>query len=241
MRKEAADNNVNHLVSDMLESTVLWGSEDPQKRLPFQAFHQSEDSRVVVVTGPNCSGKSLLAESLRAYAKQAHKLASVSVSIRERTGAGLFEMAAMRRAMMFGDETQQSTGATSVRVVDKAFATIAHHLEEKAVSRNFLMLDEPELGLSEGYCVAMGKYLALKVQEMPSACWGLVLVTHSKPLVDALQAALPDEQRPGFVHMGSRLSLSEWTGSLEAFSIEQLLALSEQDHTLRREVGKKWG
>lgn len=232
---------VNDLAAEMLDLTVLWGSDVLEERLPFTAHHQSAESRVLVVAGPNCSGKSLFVESLRSFGRTQHELSSVCVSIRERTGSGLSEMAGMRRMFMFGNESEQSTGATSVRVVGKAFDTVNAHLEKKETKRNLLVLDEPELGLSDGYCRAMGAYLAQRAQQMHSASWGLVVVTHSKALVDALAQELGPEHIPGFVHMNSPLTLSEWTGSQESFSVEQLLDLAQQDHALRRAVHKVWG
>lgn len=47
-----------------------------------------------------------------------------TVSIRERTGAGTSDMAGMRRMFMFGDESEQSTGATSLKTAMKAFDSV---------------------------------------------------------------------------------------------------------------------
>lgn len=189
-------------------------------------------SRVLVIVGPNASGKSL---AFRLLAGVAHddKTPIITLSIRERTGSGMSDMSGMRRVMIYGDETQQSTGALSVSVIERGFANVRKRLEDKNAHGTLLMLDEPELGLSDGYARALGTYLAQQVNELPAAAPGLVLITHSRPMVEALCDAMGTA--PHAILMGSETtSLKAWLNATESFTVEDLINLPEKGHAGRK-------
>ena len=91
--------------------------------------------------------------------------ASICGSIRERTRAGLGDMAGMRRTMVFRNEAEQSTGAPSVGVIGPAFNNLPNRAGEGY--RTMLVLDEPELGRSEGYTRARGTRPGGQITVMP--------------------------------------------------------------------------
>ncbi len=210
-----------NLIKEVLQDSRLWTHEE----FPFTAHIVPGDKRVALIVGENASGKSLLVQSIAAFAHR-HNIHNVSVSIRERTGAGLHDMAGMRRTMMFGDESEQSTGATSVRVMEPAFNTIRSRAEEKL--KSILLFDEPDLGLSEGYACAMGTYLAREVKKLPELVLGTAILTHSRALAKALAAELG--HAPTFVKMGSKQSFAEWLEGENAKTVEELFALHEAGH-----------
>jgi len=216
------------LTRHVLDRSLLWTHEE----LPFSAALEEGHPRVLVIAGENAAGKSLLAQCLASWARQ-QKMSPISVSIRERTGAGTFELAGMRRMMMFGDESEQSTGATSARVIGTAFRTLESRAQENV--SGLLVLDEPELGLSDGYAGAMGTYLASQCLAMPDLACGVAIVTHNRALVRALGVGL--NQQPTFVKTGEAASFEEWLKGEQARSVEELLALPEVDRTQRRKVG----
>lgn len=159
-------------------------------------------------------------------------LKAITISIRERAGAGTFDMSGMRRTMMFGDESEQSTGATSYSVTEIGFVNVHHRLEEGPESAPaLLLLDEPEMGLSEGYTAAMGQYLAQAVQALPPRAPGVV-VTHSKALVREMLAHL--DTPPHFAHTGEDQTLDAWLSTPERRTVEDLKGLSNVDHQGRR-------
>lgn len=206
---------------------------------PF-AFHVTEgarDSRVVVLVGENCSGKSVLFQVMAGWARRHHGAAPLTVSIRERTGGGTFEMGGLRRAMMFGDEGEQSTGATSVRVIQGAFSSATGWAEKDGKSP-IIMLDEPDIGLAEGYAHAMGRWLAGLVEAAPRVS-GLVVVTHSRALVRGLDQAARERSlgSPHFVNMGPRATdIRTWVENVPEHSVEELLAMKELGSRNRRLV-----
>lgn len=199
---------------------------------PFPSHIDIQASPVVVVTGANATGKSLAFRHLAAFAND-EGMPAITLSIRERTGAGMGGMAGMAKAMIYGDETEQSTGATSVNVTARGFKNVFARLEQSPPTHSPLMLDEPEIGLSEGYTVALGEWLAQQVLALPCEAPGLIVVTHSRSLVSGLVNGL--ERPPSFIHMGSvPVSLDQWLIAPEPRSVDDLLALGELGRMGRR-------
>lgn len=200
---------------------------------PFSAWVSDGDERIVLVVGSNASGKSLFVQVMASIGRKApFNWPPVSVSIRERTGSGTSDMAGMRRSMMFGDETKQSTGATSVRVTETAFTNIWNAGDQPRL----LILDEPDMGLSEDFAHAMGQLIGTRTQEQfpegkPRS--GVVVVTHSRSLVRGLIAS---GMRPSFVSMEVSQNLDEWLSEPQVRSLDELLALPAEAHQRRRTV-----
>jgi len=188
---------------------------------PFTAAVIPGAPRLAVVLGDNASGKSLLFRVLGLRARGAGAVA-VTVSIRERTGAGS-DVGGMRRVMMFGDEAEQSTGATSVQVIRTAFRQL------DKPQGTLLGLDEPELGLSDGYARALGEYVGVQAQQVPAGCSGVLVVTHSRPLVHGLMAGYGQTPTVVFTTAAGPMpaSLGEWLAGDRPRSVTELLALTE--------------
>ena len=117
------------------ERSALFGDE----RSPFHCGLAEGDPRILLVTGENASGKSL-AFRLVAQLAGSHGIEPMTLSIRERTGAGTDEMARMRRVFIYGDEETSSTGSTSATVVQSLFRSYA---QRNAPA--LLAFDEPEI------------------------------------------------------------------------------------------------
>lgn len=176
--------------------------------------------RLAVAVGPNASGKSLLVRAFAARCATAGLL-PFTVSMRIRAAADSYEMTGMRRTVMFGDDGTQSTGAGSVRVVRTA---IERNLDRPQGS--VLLLDEPELGLSQGYAAALGEYIGMSAAGLPDSCSGILVVTHSRVLVSGLlegAGALPTFARLG----GGPADVHDWLSQDERMSVEELLALPD--------------
>ena len=188
------------LTRHVLDQSLLW----THKELRFSAALEEGHPCVLAIAGESPAGKSLLAQCLVSWAHQ-QMISPISVSIK-RTGAGTFELAGMRRMMMFGDQSEQSTGATSARVIGTAFRTLESRAQENV--SGLLMLDEPELGLSDGYAGAMDTYLATQCPAIPDLACGVAIVTHNRALVRALGVGL--NQQPTFVRTGEAASFEEW-------------------------------
>lgn len=216
------------LIADMLKFADFW--RDPKS--PLSAHFTPAHPKVLFVAGENCSGKSYFVEYLRSWAKGfLEKSTTISISIRERTGAGSHEMGGMRRVMMFGNEEEQSTGATSVGVIERGFGNLPNRAEDGY--RTLLVLDEPEIGLSAGYCQAMGTWLGQQINAMPAKTAGVVVVSHSRALALALKDVVGE---PSFVHMAKPMDFATWASTPEQHTVEELLELRETGSRIRKAV-----
>lgn len=209
------------------EESLMFGDE----RSPFQSqVYYPAESRVCLIVGENASGKSVFFQIMAARARQAHKLLPVTISIRERTGAGSYEMSGMRRTMMFGDESQQSTGATSFSVIQSGFLNAT-----KPDTPALLLLDEPEMGLSDGYARALGHYIGREALAAPDSLAGVVVVSHSRVLVEGM--CMMAGISPVFVNLNpSPVPLLDWLEQPEVRSIDDLMTLREVATERRRKI-----
>ena len=192
--------SVAAVAAKVAADSMLFNDKDS----PFQAAVEAGAERLVVVTGENASGKSLYVRVAAAMLQQEGVL-PVSVSIRERTGGGTHEMGGLRRAIMFGDEQEHSTGATSVGVVQTAFGNLG------APQGSLLIVDEPEIGLSEAYARALGEYIGRQTRDIPATCLGVLVVTHSRPLAQGLLDGFGERPTHAAVAAGpAQAGLAEW-------------------------------
>lgn len=221
--------SIADLATHIIERSFLFNTDGT----PCRAARTEQGSpNLVLVTGENASGKSLFARIAGATLSQ-EKVVPVSVSIRERTGAGSFDMSRMRQVMMFGDEEENSTGATSVRVISTAFKNLDH------AEGSALLLDEPELGLSDGYARALGELIGSRSAAIPSPCIGVMVVTHSRSLVRGLLEGFNDTP----VHVAvtadgtdPQPGLDTWLDEQETRSVDELLALTDLGHQRWRQL-----
>jgi hypothetical protein len=143
--------------------------------------------RFAVVTGENASGKSFLVRTLAHRMREDRprlEVMAVTMNMRSRGG--------MERAFIWGDEGRDSTGRLSVKAVIGGLKTCRERDHD-----HVLILDEPDIGLAEGYAGALGEYVAAFVDEMPERTLGLIVVTHSRPLVRSLMPTDPTSIRVG--------------------------------------------
>lgn len=186
---------------------------------PFSATMTDGDPRLVLIVGENASGKSLAFRLLAQIAGR-HGMKPVTLSIRERTGVGTQGMENMRRAFIYGDEGENSTGATSAKVVQSGFFNV--NGDKPAM----LGLDEPEMGLSDGYAEALGELIGRETAASGPMCCGVAVVTHSRRLVQGLVRGLGAD--PVLVDMSSaHATVADWIASTETRSVEDLLALPD--------------
>lgn len=197
---------------------------------PFSAsFSKGDADDIVVIAGPNASGKSLVVLCVESHLGSGftEKISRISISIRERTGSGMSEVSGGRRMFMFGDESESSTGAISVSVVTNGFLNVS---DEGRAPKQVLILDEPEMGLSEGYSEAMGRFIAQKVIEArKTSCFsGIIVVTHSKKLLKGLQEEL--KESVSFLSTNKEVTtLNQYFNSDEKVSVSDLERLKAKN------------
>ncbi len=191
----------------------------------------SPDSGVFILVGDNASGKSLLMRILASWLND-DKVEPLQVSMRYRTEAGL------HRAFMFGSESDRSTGAVSLHAVMGGLRTCRGRS-----TPSWLLLDEPDIGLAEGYSQALGQHLAEFGNELDGqGTRALGLVTHSKALVRSLTERLkhpPHVLVTGEHHAG--MTLEQWLQDQRSRTLEELLSLENRGFETWRKVQKILG
>lgn len=214
----------------LTKDTIFWTHADN----PFRANIEPGDPRIALVVGDNASGKSFFVDNVRHMATDISKeVSTVSISIRERTGSGLDDMAGMRRLMMFGDESEQSTGATSAGMIRKGFSNVKSRLEDG--KKVILVLDEPELGLAETFHRAVGELISQEVKALPSESeFSVLVVSHSRKLADGIFDGL--DAKPTTVTMGNHGDFEQWRLQSEDKTLEELLSLPQQGRENFRKV-----
>jgi ABC-type molybdenum transport system ATPase subunit/photorepair protein PhrA len=168
----------------------------------------------VIIYGENAAGKSLFATLMELLAKE-DKISCRSASMRNRTASS------MEKAMIFGDEGSQSTGATSVHV---AKLCLNSTLKESGSAIAFL--DEPDVGLSDYYTPAVGEFIADTMNDAPDNK-GVVLVSHAKTLI---QRFLDTYQgNVSTIGVNTTMCLVDWLKRNDTATVDELFALKEEE------------
>lgn len=216
------------MLADVIEETLAYSYFGDDAPLPFRFDPGSDEARLLVVTGDNATGKSFFRQVFSAYCRK-NKVAEVmDIGMHRRTEAG------MERAFIYGgSDRDNSTGCISLGPVTTAIRTAQGREQD-----HYVILDEPDLGLSEGYARAMGEYLGQYLVKPNAKTLGFVVMTHSRALAGELFQYLGQyEQVPHSLRMdrlgGQALSMQEWLGSADPKrSVEDLLALPKQNRDL---------
>ena len=129
-----------------------------------------------------------------------------------------------------GMENEESTGVNSIHMVEGVMRN-AKNREHC----NIVVIDEPDIGLAESYSRAMGLYLAQEIRELSKLTKLVVIVSHSRALLEPLLAF-----RPAHIRFGDDMKLEEWLekGPPQR-SIEELLALPNHSRDIWRSIRKE--
>jgi DNA repair ATPase RecN len=192
-------------------------------------FEEGTNPRFLLITGENGSGKSLAVEILRQVSNDIMKseggqLEVMDIGMKRRVAAGI------ERSFIFGHETTESTGNVSIRV---ALNGIANSRERE--HPHWLILDEPDIGVGDGYHAAIGEYFAEFANTLHPACMGFAVVTHSRVIAKELIAAGASSLRVG----QDLRPIREWLANGDRpKSVADLLALQKTVRNTRSNVTK---
>lgn len=217
--------SMDELLDDVAENRLTANAGGP---LHVSLTKGAPESRLAIMVGDNAGGKSLMVKFLASLLNQ-QKTEPLQVSMRYRTTAGV------QRVFMYGDDSEESTGAVSLHAVEGALRT-ANGRESPC----WVMLDEPDTGLSDSYCRALGTYLAQHANKLPGKNFeAMVIVTHSKTLVESLLANAT--HRPHFIAVGEHQAGQTpegWLADTSERSVEDLLGLHKKGMDTWRAVNK---
>lgn len=206
-----------------------------EEEFPIKMNITKGSPNVIVLTGDNASGKSYIAHILaKMMYHTEHKTDPMVSSMRSRTREG------MMRAIVFGSEEDDSTGNISAKTIQKALNNAKNRILEEGSS--LIILDEPELGLSDSYKKACGELIGEGIQsilnnpEVLNKNLIVILTTHSKEVVKGLISEL--NEKPTFVSLNKKLNLEEWLEEKITYSKEDLLNLSKKANQTRKAIWK---
>lgn len=216
------DLSIASAVNTASESRIF-GSEGP---CPIYV-EEGELNKVWVISGENAGGKSLLCKALQAnVARKAeddgHPLTVIRIGMDIRTEGG------MRGAIIFGDEQTESTGQVSAHTVLRSLDQSNHKNED-----HWIILDEPDIGVGEGYRKVMGELFADFAKNLPEKTVGFMIVTHAREIAAPLIAAGASSIRVG----DDLRPVAEWIrdGDLPK-TLEDLKNLDCKGHNLFKAV-----
>ena len=128
--------------------------------------------------------------------------------------------------MILGNESEQSTGATSFSFAKKCLdSTFNDNKPALAI------LDEPDIGLSQRYSRTLGQFIAqyanqFHESDVETKAQGLVVVSHNKDLIESLIKHYKGQE--SVVNMGDERSLQQWLNEKdEPASVEELESLGD--------------
>lgn len=153
---------------------------------------QPGHDKLLVITGENASGKSLIRRLLQAVAKkQSCEAIAVSPEFRQHGG--------LRNAFVYGDETYQASGEIACHVVIGSMRTSQQRAEPHLV-----ILDEPDMGMSDNTAAGAALAIAQFCYDPPPHLGLYAVVTHRKAM---LEQFLP--YRPSHIRVGDKLTLEQ--------------------------------
>ena len=206
--------SLDALIQSALGHALLCGTKSEPAPLTA-AYEPGGNLPLLLITGSNASGKSLLSKLLshRANKDWGLDLMRVGMDIRT-TSSGL------RRAFVFGGlDEDESAGALSVHACLKVFSCC-----QSKEDRHLVVLDEPDVGLSEEYAAALGQRIARFATAMPATTQALIVVTHSRYLARELR-----DLSPAHIRTGDELALSAWLDTPPvASSLDDLETLNKR-------------
>lgn len=200
-------------ITDLNERNYkLFSATFDEKKLIDDIYTLDSQSNILLIYGDNAAGKSLFTYILEATAKE-ENIPVRSASMSNRTKSGV------EKAMLFGNESEESTGETSLRV---ALLSLDNTLQDDAKTTCLSILDEPDIGLSFRYTTALGQLIVQKANQMNQS--GIVIVSHNKDLVHSI---MTHYQKPiSMIGINTNLNYNDWIKSLTPASVDELLELS---------------
>jgi ABC-type dipeptide/oligopeptide/nickel transport system ATPase component len=161
-----------------------------------------EPNKVTILTGSNGSGKSLIRKQCRF--ELSRKIPdtdpmrlTADVSMQRRTENNPF-LGAMCSFMH--DDANDPTSYSTYHFID----TLLNSFVKEKDSKRYLIIDEPEIGMSKESQLGFIIYLKNRMSEILEHTYGLLIITHSEIIVDAMK------EDAVFLNMDSNCSADEW-------------------------------
>ncbi len=189
-------NSISEFLNDVLSLSYFKPDPEADNAIPIETKLDVGESKLVVITGENASGKSLVRRIVTA-ALNKMKVECIHISQEGRCRGG------MERAFIYGSEDSHSTGCISFSTVQKSIKT-----SQGRENKHGIFWDEPDIGLSDNYAAGVGVSISDFLKDPPDKLFVSFLVTHRKVLVEQL---LP--LKPWNIRLGGYPDLETWIKS----------------------------
>lgn len=160
-----------------------------------------EPYKLTILTGSNGSGKSLIRKQLCFHLaekldREPNRLVA-DVSMQRRTEANT-SLGALCSAMH--DLSWVPTSVSTYNLISGIFKSVLTDKENK----RYIVIDEPEIGMSKETQLAIAQYLRSRLDEVLEKSYGLMIITHSECIVNALK------DRCDFLNTDKECTADEW-------------------------------
>jgi hypothetical protein len=204
--------NMVTLTKSMVANLAFIKSDDDLEA-PITAKFDPGNTQLVLITGENATGKSLFRKMYYSILKSINKIEVIHLSQQGKSSSGI------PSALIYGDESYNSTGYLSARTVVTGIKTC-----RERENSHYIIFDEPDIGLSDSYAAAVGIEIRKFVENLPEMTKGVVIITHNKTLVKQL---LP--VNPSHLRLGDCPDLNSWlTKETEPGNIEDLFTRNNE-------------
>lgn len=130
------------------------------------------EASILVVTGANASGKSLLRRWFQVIFKKEYDTEVIHLSQQGRATEGL------GRIFVYGSEDDESTGTISANTFIGGVRTM-----RARKNKHVVIWDEPEIGMGEELQVGSAEWLCGQLADWPEHLQGVIIMTHSRVFV----------------------------------------------------------
>lgn len=161
-----------------------------------------EPGKITILTGPNGSGKSLVRKQLcfrlakKTPVERYEKLVA-EISMQKRTELNP-EMGGL--SAMWHDASWEPTGCSTYYLIKSLFKTFLN----KNSSKRYLIIDEPEIGMSKEAQMGLVNYIRSKLDDVLKYTYGLLIITHSDVIVEGLK------DKSVFLNIEKDCTADEW-------------------------------
>jgi ABC-type molybdenum transport system ATPase subunit/photorepair protein PhrA len=211
-----------------LPDLAFMNAELPDGKLVFgQMRFTDNQSPLVIIYGDNASGKSLIASAFEVSLRKPKEATPIEVRnacMRNRTASG------MERAFIYGDESDQSTGQTSIAVVRKAINST------DGKRPGVVILDEPDVGLADRFQPALARYIVDTLKSFEGSDRGMIVISHNKILIGDIIGGY--DKPISFIGVGTEQNYWDWVDAQRPATIGELFALSDKSHEQWRAISK---
>lgn len=185
------------------------------------------ESKILLMSGLNASGKSVIGKVFEGTCKK-NQIPFRSCSMRNRT-SGL-----MGQRLIFGDESDSSTGYNSFSA---ALSGLKSTFDSETPS--LMILDEPDIGLSEEYAGALGEYFAQLLNESIQKTQGIVIISHSKNMFKRFLEAYKNPVSKSYIGK-KEVGFDEWLYKENLrLSVDDLLGMDEKQNSMYSKIEKR--